>query len=257
MAFKVRHKSHLLKMVTEGYSHCVRCEIGEHCRHHVFIDTIPKTVLDFGNNRLHYLFIGEAPGVTEDITGFPFTGPAGDLLRKAIDLSGSVECPVCCGVGKCKACWGYGRLTIGLTNLIACRPYEDPKNPRCLKNREPDHIEVMNCMERLLDTIIAFNPLTLVFLGNVAQSYMWTIREQLEVRGMTVRLEKLLHPSFILRRGGLDYNHKYVDQISSMFHHYWDCWHTEGYEREYKPPTVNNGMPIPNPNYTLDDYFAE
>jgi len=44
-----------------------------------------NTVFGEGDLNAQIFFIGEAPGATEDITGRPFVGNAGELLTKMIE----------------------------------------------------------------------------------------------------------------------------------------------------------------------------
>lgn len=59
---------------------CTKCALAQTRRHVVFGE---------GNLQAKLMFVGEGPGATEDETGRPFVGPAGQLLDKmlaAIDL---------------------------------------------------------------------------------------------------------------------------------------------------------------------------
>src|SRR6185369_7570328 len=54
---------------------CTRCRLHEGRQHVVFGE---------GNPAAQVMFVGEAPGATEDQTGRPFVGAAGQLLDKII-----------------------------------------------------------------------------------------------------------------------------------------------------------------------------
>src|SRR3989304_6782222 len=54
---------------------CTKCPLG-HSR--------TKFVFGTGNPKAHIMFIGEAPGRDEDLSGIPFVGRAGQLLDKMI-----------------------------------------------------------------------------------------------------------------------------------------------------------------------------
>ena len=47
-----------------------------------------QTVFGAGNSRARVMLIGEQPGNQEDLEGKPFVGPAGKLLRSALDAAG-------------------------------------------------------------------------------------------------------------------------------------------------------------------------
>ena len=54
-------------------------------------DKIGKAVPGEGNSDAEIVFIGEAPGKTESLTGKPFIGRSGKLLRKLIEQAGIDE----------------------------------------------------------------------------------------------------------------------------------------------------------------------
>lgn len=87
------------------------------------------------------MFIGEAPGVTEDAVGRPFVGAAGALLTQVME-----------------AC-GIPRGEVYITNVVKCRPPG---------NREPTPEEVEACSVYLESQILLLKPKLIVTLGNVA-----------------------------------------------------------------------------------------
>lgn len=74
-------KLNLLDKVTKGISMCSICRVG----------TIGKSVPGEGSANAEVVFVGEAPGKTEAITGRPFVGKSGKLLRKLIAKIGLSE----------------------------------------------------------------------------------------------------------------------------------------------------------------------
>src|SRR5688572_27705229 len=63
---------------------------------HVMCSRALNVVLARGDLPCDVLFIGEAPGDSEDVTGNPFTGPAGSLLDDIITQA-RVELCIECG----------------------------------------------------------------------------------------------------------------------------------------------------------------
>jgi DNA polymerase len=214
-----------LKMLKEDWDDCTACEIGNHCRQKVYLDTFPTML-----SKVDILMIGEGPGVTEDIKGYPFVGAAGKLLRDAILQTAVAGCPDCSknhieqdlGSETCKRCDGVGFVKIGFTNLIACRPYlNTPSGPG---NRPPEAMEVLNCMERLVSTIKILNPQMLVAVGNEAWSWLGTILDYVTKDGSQYNIARITHPSYYVRNGGTEtQNYKlYVAAIQKILRGYWN-----------------------------------
>ena len=72
-----------------------------------------------GNPHAAVMFVGEAPGATEDELGRPFVGRAGKLLGELLAEAGLV------------------REDVWITNVVKARPP---------KNRDPKAPEVAHCM---------------------------------------------------------------------------------------------------------------
>ena len=124
------------------------------------------------------LFIGEAPGQSEDNMGFPFVGEAGHLLQSMID---EVDAEL--------------QFTYAFTNIVACLPTSLPENPDADDGsrpiRDPLPKEAEACSDRLASFINIAKPLLIVALGRIAFKYTNVPK--------TVILP-LMHPSAILRR---------------------------------------------------------
>lgn len=144
------------------WKQCVRCQIGETARSHVFWrGTLPCDVL----------FIGEGPGQTEDLTGKPFMGRAGRLFNE----------------------WVSGLpplLSWAVTNVVACRPCDGVDAP----NRPPTGLEIAKCRPRLEEFILQMaKPRVVVLLGRTARLH--------SPRGPYPCLE-LTHPAGVNYKGG-------------------------------------------------------
>ena len=77
-----------------------------------------KIVMPDGNQNSNVVFVGEAPGENEDLTGRPFVGKSGKLLEKFMEEE------------------GLKRSDVLITNTVKCRP------PR---NRDPTKEEMDAC----------------------------------------------------------------------------------------------------------------
>lgn len=92
------------------------------------------------------LFIGEAPGESENIIGQPFVGPAGHLLDRIIAEAGP-------GYSQLherdkKERW-TSTLSYAITNMVACVPRDEEG----AKTSEPSVEEVKSCAPRLQEFI--------------------------------------------------------------------------------------------------------
>lgn len=145
---------------------CTRCPL-----HH----TRCNTVLYRGACPCQVLFIGEAPGESEDIIGKPFVGPAGDLLNELLDpIEPYVE--------------------YGITNVICCIPsfHEEGK----IGIRAPNKHEMQACSPRLTEIIKLADPLLIVTLGQIAAKHIAPLHTKIETEAYL----ELTHPSAILRK---------------------------------------------------------
>jgi uracil-DNA glycosylase family 4 len=99
-----------------------------------------KTVV-FGNGNADadLMFVGEAPGASEDEQGLPFVGRAGKLLDQ---LLGEI---------------GMERAQVFVANTIKCRPPG---------NRDPLPIEIENCHDYLQRQVELIEPSVICTLGN-------------------------------------------------------------------------------------------
>ena len=108
------------------------------CRNCKLCEQRTKTVPGSGNPAAEVLFIGEAPGKSEDLQGVPFVGAAGKFLDKMLESIG----------------WSRENIFIG--NVVKCRPPE---------NRDPEPEEVEKCWDFLQQQIEVIAPKLIVTLG--------------------------------------------------------------------------------------------
>lgn len=144
---------------------CTRCEIGRIADHHCF----GRGVLP-----CEILFIGEAPGKTEDCLGSVFIGQSGTVLDSWIHRAQKVL--------------GF-QVPYAITNTVLCRPCDGMGQP----NRAPTDEEKKNCAPRLREFMALANPEGVVFIGNHSRDLL---AGTLKLPSMA-----LLHPAYVLRKG--------------------------------------------------------
>lgn len=142
-----------------------------------------QVVLYRGHLPCDVLFIGEAPGDSEDVLGHPFRGPAGERLDALIeDAWNRVSFPA-------------HQLDLGFTNIVACRPLKaDPDELSNGTLRPPTKEEAAWCSPRLGEIVQMANPKLIVKLGKEAARFTPTFAFIPNCRYIN-----LVHPSAILR----------------------------------------------------------
>jgi uracil-DNA glycosylase len=120
-----------LKIVLAQARGCVRCP--------ELAATRNTVVFGAGNADAELMFVGEAPGASEDEQGVPFVGRAGKLLNTLL------------------AEIGLAREDVFIANTLMCRPPG---------NRDPQPIELENCREYLLRKVELIQPTVICTLGN-------------------------------------------------------------------------------------------
>ena len=103
--------------------------------------TRTNCVFGTGNLDADLLFIGEAPGEQEDLSGVPFVGRAGQLLDKYLY---AVDIP---------------RESVYIANILKCRPP---------KNRDPLPEEEDACIGYLREQLKLIRPKIIVCLGRIS-----------------------------------------------------------------------------------------
>lgn len=131
-----------------------------------------SVVLLRGSVPCEVLFIGEAPGISEDLLGKPFIGPAGKNLDKWL---GAVD---------------YSKIRYAITNLIACIPKDDNG-----KAAEPPSWAIKKCSPRLREVVRLCKPGVIVCIGKHASKYCPTVLEKV-YRG---EYYDIIHPAAIMR----------------------------------------------------------
>jgi DNA polymerase len=148
------------------------------CRKCVLCEQRTNTVFGEGSPTAKLFFIGEGPGETEDQTGRPFVGRAGQLLTKMIEAM------------------GLSREQVYIANVVKCRPPG---------NRTPAPDEVQTCTPYLVRQLEIIRPSVIVTLGLPATQYMLqTTASMGSMRGKWqswrgIKLMPTYHPSYVLR----------------------------------------------------------
>jgi len=147
----------------ERWETCTLCHL---CK------TRTQVVLWRGYLPAEILFIGEAPGKTEDADGFPFVGPAGNKLDDILSQTRDELFEDC----------GRRFPSFAITNLIACIPKGGKDT------RPPTKEEIAACQPRLEEMVKYCSPQLVVRVGKLATGY--------KTKLPTV---DMVHPSSILQ----------------------------------------------------------
>jgi uracil-DNA glycosylase len=133
-------------------------------------ETASRMVPGEGNPAASVMFVGEAPGATEDELGRPFVGRAGRLLDELLAEA------------------GLERSDVWITNVVKARPP---------KNRDPLAPEVAHWMPFLERELEIIQPRIIVPLGRHALKHFAPTAKIAEVHGELLdgRLFPLYHPA--------------------------------------------------------------
>jgi DNA polymerase len=157
-------------------------ELAEHCRqcHRCGLGaTRTHAVIGRGYLQAPIMVVGEGPGQTEDETGLPFVGKAGQLLDKilaSVRLSTDQD--------------------VFIGNVVKCRPPG---------NRAPTQDEIDACRPYLLEQIRLVNPKIILLAGATAvKGLIGDKRGITQIRGQWLHWEgklcmPIFHPAYLLR----------------------------------------------------------
>lgn len=148
------------------------------CRACGLAESRKNVVFGMGDPRAEVLFVGEAPGASEDEQGLPFVGKAGQLLDDMLSMI------------------GLHRDRVYITNSIKCRPPQ---------NRDPLNTEKEACAGYLQQQLKLMQPKIIVCLGRISAIEMikpdFKITQEhgqfFEKNG--VLMTALYHPAALLR----------------------------------------------------------
>jgi len=160
---------HSLPELEQFIGDCRRCKLSKGRKHIVFGE---------GNQRARLVFVGEAPGMEEDLTGKPFVGQAGKLLTDILKAM------------------GLTRDEVYICNIVKCHPPG---------NRDPEADEIETCLPFLRAQIALIQPEVICALGRISlQSLvdkgLKIIRDRGQWRSyMDIPLMPTYHPAYLLR----------------------------------------------------------
>jgi len=136
---------------------CKNCDL-----HQTRTNSVPGK----GSFRAEVIFVGEAPGRTEDLKGEPFVGIAGKKLSLALEEA------------------GVSRDEVYITNIVKCRPPN---------NRVPSKTEKEKCRDYIQKEIQIIKPKIICILGNTAFGSILGGNEITKYRGKIARKENQLY----------------------------------------------------------------
>lgn len=161
---------------------CQKCELHQ---------TRTNCVFGVGNENATLMFVGEAPGEQEDLSGTPFVGRAGKLLDKYLELV------------------GIDRDKVYIANMLKCRPP---------KNRDPKEEEQDMCIEYLREQVKIIRPKMIVCLGRISAmrlirpDYKITKEHGVWVKKGDFEMTAVYHPSLLLR-GNVTYKEQMLEDM--------------------------------------------
>ena len=147
---------------------CTKCKLCEARQH-----TVPGE----GPAHARLVVVGEGPGRTEDETGRPFVGKAGELLTKIL---GAIDFP---------------REQVFICNVVKCRPPE---------NRLPQYDEIAACVPYLFRQIELLKPAVILAMGGTAAQTLLNKQSLGALRNLVHRFRGIpvivtYHPAALLR----------------------------------------------------------
>ncbi len=163
-----------VEKLNEEIRKCKKCPLSK---------TRKNPVCGEGNLKAKLLFVGEAPGVDEDLQGRPFVGEAGKLLTNLIEKM------------------GFKREEVYITNTVKCHP------PR---NRDPQEEEILACSDYLKKEIEIISPKVIMTLGKIATYALKGMSGKVKdihiskIRGNVFYYDNIpviptFHPAYLLR----------------------------------------------------------
>ncbi|MBW2130326.1 MAG: uracil-DNA glycosylase [Deltaproteobacteria bacterium] len=160
-----------LETLKEAVMDCRRCRLSQSRTQPVFGE---------GDPRAQLVFVGEAPGKDEDLSGRPFVGEAGRLLTRIIEKGMNLK-----------------KEEVYICNVVKCRPPG---------NRDPQRDEIETCLPFLEKQIRLIRPKVICTLGRIAAKSLLGREFRIKAeRGkwqsfMGIPLMPTFHPSYILRK---------------------------------------------------------
>jgi uracil-DNA glycosylase len=149
------NKVTILKEIKTNVVHCTLCKLCYGRK---------NAVPGCGNLNTKILFVGEAPGKTEDKIGLPFIGFAGKILEESLEKA------------------GLNRADVYITNVVKCRPPN---------NRVPDKDEIFTCLQYLKREIQIISPSIVCILGATALKSLLNLNSLQSYHGKIIICDKI------------------------------------------------------------------
>lgn len=166
----------------DGWKDCTRCGLHR---------TRSSVVLARGSVPCDVVFVGEAPGRSEDALGKPFIGPAGAMLDGIV----------------AEAFVGTA-LRVAFTNLVACIPIDPDDVDAPGGVGEPPDDAIAACAPRLVEFVRLARPRLIVRVGRHAQHWLSSGHRGAVKLGWDGPFVDLLHPAAILRMPHAQQDHQ-------------------------------------------------
>lgn len=148
-----------LQVIKEAWESCERCQLGVRRK-----QVNGKFVFGEGIGR-GIMFIGEGPGLNEEVEGRPFVGKSGQVLRQVINKLGIAHCSYISNVVACRSCaQAYNGEGQPINRYNRALKIHEP----LLKDEAPSPLQVAACLPRLYDEIYLVDPVLIVALGGEA-----------------------------------------------------------------------------------------
>ena len=170
---------HTLQVLQSAMPACKGCELYEHAT---------QVVPGNGHAGAALMLVGEQPGDQEDRQGAPFVGPAGGVLRKALDEL------------------GIAHEAVFMTNAV--KHFKFVQRGRLRLHQNPRMSEITACKPWLTAEIEAIQPRVILCLGaSAAKSLLGGTFALMKERGtfkqtaFAERVMATVHPSAVLRAG--------------------------------------------------------
>lgn len=203
-------KGRKLTVLQGEYKNCTKCELHE---------TRNNVVFGIGNPDADIIIVAEAPGETEDISGYPLVGPSGQILdyllaKTSEDSELNRLAKSFPGKKMDKFGWTWPDFEeakmalmkeVFYTNTVLCRPPE---------NRNPYLKEIKACNDRLNETIYTIDPVIIIaagkpsietLLGKKVSSIQKICGRLVDITfhgkmiDITYPVMPILHPAFLMR----------------------------------------------------------
>jgi len=156
----------------------VHCSRWNHCQRCGLSKVRKQVVTARGRLPCEILFVGEAPGISENSIGVPFVGPAGKLLDSQVESACSVFSTI---------------PAIAFVNLVGCIPLDENTNR---KNSEPTANEIEACRPRLEELFKLAKPKLVVCVGDLSWQHATQGNWAAKIKANVVHVK---HPAAILR----------------------------------------------------------